>query len=230
MDKQARRQIIVPSRMQHKINLNQLYDSMRIDATHIFVEIVVESYAQVVVSVVGVAHRKTYDIIVRLYDHAVCNQVINTLPNTLLHFKASYRLQGYGSLLTIGGLTESGSGDVHRIETEQIHCGVSTKSNVELASIVDAGGTCDYDGLIRIVHGAKQTQALQNHRVLLLEKTAHASSHPCLEINENNVVCSHASSFSYLDPLELWALESKGIEPSVARCALIQGFRDQFKK
>jgi Fe-S cluster assembly protein SufD len=123
------------------------------------------------------------------------------------------------------GTTFLGSGtQVHDFRTRQYHRGARSRSTLLSKGAVAGSSRSVYTGLIEIEKGAKRTDARQTNHNLLLSPTAHADSVPNLEIRENDVMCAHASSVGPLDELQLWYLESRGVEPKEAERLIIQGF------
>jgi Fe-S cluster assembly protein SufD len=81
-----------------------------------------------------------------------------------------------------------------------------------------------YSGLIRIRRGAIRSDARQTNHNLVLDEGAHADSVPNLDIEENDVRCSHASTVGPVDEDQLYYLESRGIEPERAEQLIVAGF------
>ena len=118
-----------------------------------------------------------------------------------------------------------GSGDqVHDFRTRQYHVAPRTRSTLLSKGAVADAARSVYTGLIEIEHGARRTDARQTNHNLLLSPQAHADSVPNLEIRENDVVCAHASSVGPLDEIQLWYLESRGVERREAQRLMIRGF------
>ena len=99
-----------------------------------------------------------------------------------------------------------------------------TRSKVETRSVADDKSRCLFAGAVKIPSGAEGSEAFEQHRSLLLGPGAKVQSLPELEIVENDVSCSHASSISDLDFEDLFYLESRGIPPSEARQLLTEAF------
>jgi Fe-S cluster assembly protein SufD len=81
-----------------------------------------------------------------------------------------------------------------------------------------------YSGLIRVEKGARGTNAFQTNRNLVLGEGAHADSVPNLEIEDNDVRCSHASSVGPVSEDERFYLESRGVRPQTAARLITLGF------
>ena len=73
-------------------------------------------------------------------------------------------------------------------------------------------------------HGASRADANQTNHNLVLSDGAHADSVPNLDIAENDVRCSHASTVGPLDEDQRFYLEARGIEPVDAERLLVRGF------
>jgi Fe-S cluster assembly protein SufD len=57
-----------------------------------------------------------------------------------------------------------------------------------------------------------------------MSEAAEASSMPGLEINADQVKCSHGSTSTMIDDDEIFYLRARGIKPHVARQLVAQGF------
>lgn len=118
-----------------------------------------------------------------------------------------------------------GSGhQVHDMRTLQDHVAPSTTSDLVCKGAVTGSSRSIYTGLIRIRPGAVGTDALQSNYNLVLGEHAHADSIPNLDIEENEVRCSHASSVGPVDEDQLYYLEARGIAPERAERLIVLGF------
>lgn len=81
-----------------------------------------------------------------------------------------------------------------------------------------------YSGLIRVDKGATSTDAFQTNKNLVLSEGARADSVPNLDIQENDVRCSHASSVGPIDEDQQYYLESRGINPELVQRLIVGGF------
>ena len=73
---------------------------------------------------------------------------------------------------------------------------------------------------------AKKARAYQTNRNLVLTEGAGAESIPNLQIEANDVVCSHASAVGPIDDDQLYYLESRGVRPDEAERLIVLGFFD----
>ena len=81
-----------------------------------------------------------------------------------------------------------------------------------------------FSGLIKVELNAQKTDAYQKNRTLLLSDDARTDSVPQLEINANDVRCSHGSTTGPVDEQELFYLRSRGIPKPVAEKMLVTAF------
>ena len=81
-----------------------------------------------------------------------------------------------------------------------------------------------YSGLIRIRRGTVKSDAVQTNHNLVLDAGAHADSVPNLDIEENDVKCSHGSTVGPVDEDQRYYLESRGVEPERAEQLIVAGF------
>jgi Fe-S cluster assembly protein SufD len=118
-----------------------------------------------------------------------------------------------------------GDGDqMHDFRTLQDHDAPSTTSDLLFKGAVRNRARSVYSGLIRVRKGAHGSNAFQTNRNLVLSEGAHADSVPNLEIDENDVRCSHASTVGPIDDEQRYYLESRGVPPAAADRLIVSGF------
>ena len=113
---------------------------------------------------------------------------------------------------------------VHDFRTLQDHHAPRSESELLFKGAVADEARSVYSGLIRIRNGARKSNAFQTNHNLVLSEGAHADSVPNLDIEENDVRCSHASTVGPIDEDQRYYLESRGIEPAVAERLVVLGF------
>lgn len=117
---------------------------------------------------------------------------------------------------------------VHDIRTLQDHAAPHTTSDLLCKGAVAGTSRSVYSGLIRVRRGAVRTNAFQTNHNLVLDEGAHADSVPNLDIEENDVRCSHASTVGPVDEDQRYYLESRGIPPARAEQLIVLGFFDDI--
>ncbi len=81
-----------------------------------------------------------------------------------------------------------------------------------------------FSGLIFVDEKAHHTDAYQTCRNLMMSDTAEANSMPGLEINADQVKCSHGSTSAQIADEEIFYLCARGIDPASARQLIARGF------
>ncbi|MGD8623670.1 MAG: Fe-S cluster assembly protein SufD [Anaerolineae bacterium] len=81
-----------------------------------------------------------------------------------------------------------------------------------------------YEGTIRAWPGAQKTNAYQSNRNLLLSDHARADSLPQLEIEANDLRCTHGATVSQVDEEQIFYLMSRGIARDEAVRLIVEGF------
>ncbi len=81
-----------------------------------------------------------------------------------------------------------------------------------------------YEGTIRAWPDAQKTNAYQSNRNLLLSKKARADTLPKLEIEANDLRCTHGATVSQVDEDQVFYLMSRGIPRADAVRLIVEGF------
>jgi Fe-S cluster assembly protein SufD len=110
--------------------------------------------------------------------------------------------------------------------TLQDHNAPYTRSDLLFKGAVEDDARSVYSGLVRLRKPAQKANAHQTNRNLVLTEGARAESIPNLEIEANDVRCSHASTVGPIDDEQLYYLESRGIAPEDAERLIVLGFFD----
>ena len=82
--------------------------------------------------------------------------------------------------------------------------------------------------MIRVDHDALSTDAYLTNNNLILSEEARSDSIPTLQINTDEVRCSHGSTTGKLDPRQLYYLYSRGYSPAEAKRILVRGFLEEL--
>src|SRR5207302_8868045 len=86
----------------------------------------------------------------------------------------------------------------------------NTTSDLAFRGVLNGRATAVWRGMIKVDPGAQQTDAFQESRNLLLSKRAHADAIPGLEIEANDVRCTHAAAIAQIDREQLFYLMTHG--------------------
>ena len=111
--------------------------------------------------------------------------------------------------------------DFHTLQDHQVG---NTRSDLLFKGALQDVARTVYAGLIKIEKGAARSDAYQANRNLVLSDHAKATSIPMLEIDNNDVRCTHGATVGPIDPQHMFYLRSRGIPEATARRMLVQGF------
>jgi Fe-S cluster assembly protein SufD len=111
--------------------------------------------------------------------------------------------------------------DFHTLQDHQVG---NTRSDLLFKGALQDTARTVYAGLIKIEKHAARSDAYQANRNLVLSDKAMATSIPMLEIDNNDVRCTHGATVGPVDPEHMFYLRSRGIPEPTAKRMLIQGF------
>ncbi|HSN83020.1 MAG TPA: Fe-S cluster assembly protein SufD [Polyangiales bacterium] len=147
-----------------------------------------------------------------------------TMGGSLLRFDARCLLQGRGAECQLDGayLVEGKDHVDHHTRVE--HQAPSCRSGQTYRGIASGEGTAVFDGIVIVHRDAQQTEAHQENRNLLLSDTATVHTKPHLEIDADDVICSHGATVGALDEDQLFYLRARGVPEDLARGILTFAF------
>jgi Fe-S cluster assembly protein SufD len=134
------------------------------------------------------------------------------------------RLAGEGAEARVTGAYATRLRQHVDFDTTQEHAAPNTTSDLAFRGVLTGRSTAVWKGNIIVDPGAQKTDAFQESRNLLLSKRAHADAIPGLEIQANDVRCTHAAAVAQVDPEQLFYLRSHGLDLDVARRLVVEGF------
>ena len=112
----------------------------------------------------------------------------------------------------------------HELYTKQYHRTAYGKSSCTVKMIVAGDARSLYEGMIEVDPSARQTEAFQNHKALLMSDAAYAFAQPSLQVQTDDVQCGHGSAIGQLDAQQLEYLHARGIDQDRAKEILLDAF------
>jgi Fe-S cluster assembly protein SufB len=109
-----------------------------------------------------------------------------------------------------------------------VHRGCSTHATVISKAVCHSGGVSSYVGSVNVEEGALDAHAHVQCDVLLLDGYSRATSGPYINVAMPDARVGHEASVSSLDSIHMNYLASRGIDYSVARALVINGFVSDF--
>ena len=164
---------------------------------------------------------------VRVGQQATFNGATIGIGGAYARMETHCRLQGRGATGNISAIYHGVGDQILDYRTYQEHVGRDTQSNLLFKGVLDDEASSIYTGMIRVHQEAAGTNAFQTNRTLKLSEQTWAESVPNLEIENNDVRCSHASTVSPVDHNQRFYLESRGIPETVVDRLIVRGFLNE---
>jgi len=134
------------------------------------------------------------------------------------------RLDGAGSRSDMLAVAIPAREQEYDQRTYQHHVAAGAASDLLYKNTLYDNSKTVFSGLIFVDTEAHHTDAYQTCRNLLMSDTCEANSMPGLEINADQVKCSHGSTSSQIHDDEIFYLCARGIDPLSARQLIARGF------
>jgi Fe-S cluster assembly protein SufD len=152
--------------------------------------------------------------------------VISVMGTRLTKSFQNVELDGRGGWARMSGLFFANGRQHFDLDTQQNHNAADTVSDLLYKGALKDRGRSVWQGMIKALPDSQRIDGFQANRNLLLEPTARADSIPGLEIEADDVRCTHASTVGHLDETEIFYLMSRGIPEQTAIRMVVQGFFD----
>jgi len=142
------------------------------------------------------------------------------------HLESS--LAGQGSASELYALVLGDGQQNADFYTLQDHIAPDTRSDLLFKSALTGSSRSVYYGLTRVGLGARNADANQENRNLLLSRKARADSDPVLEILTNDIIrASHGATAGPVNDEQLFYMQARGIPRPQAEALLVRGFLGQ---
>lgn len=124
----------------------------------------------------------------------------------------------------LDGLYLAGDGQLVDFHLNIEHQAAGCTSRETFKGILSGRGRAVFDGRVCVQKDAQKTDAQLNNANLLLSRNAEVDTKPQLEINADDVRCSHGTTVGQIEPDMLFYLRARGIPADEARKMLCLGF------
>jgi Fe-S cluster assembly protein SufD len=158
------------------------------------------------------------------YRDATVRSLCVQLGSTFARAQVESVLKGEGSFSEMLGLYFADSNQHFAQRTLQSHDVPSTTSDLLYKGALKETSRSEYSGLIKVAKGAQGTDAYQANRNIVLSEEAVARSIPQLEIEANEVRCTHGATVAPVEEEHLFYLMSRGIDRVTAQKLIVFGF------
>jgi Fe-S cluster assembly protein SufD len=156
-------------------------------------------------------------------DTTVRSLAVN-LGSTFARTQVESVLKGEGSFSEMLGLYFADADQHFAQRTLQSHAAPHATSDLLYKGALKEKSHSEYSGLIKVAKGAQGTDAYQANRNVVLSEEAIARSIPQLEIEANEVRCTHGATVAPVEEEHLFYLMSRGIDRVTAQKLIVFGF------
>ena len=162
----------------------------------------------------------------RVQREANLDWIFGALGSRLTKNFSEINLEGEGSTARMSGFYFTDGNQHLDHDTQQNHLAPHTTSDLLFKGALEDNSRSVWQGMIHVAPGAQRTDGYQANRNLVLSKHARADSIPGLEIQADDVRCTHGATVGKIDEDEFFYLRSRGIPPKEARRLIVEGFFD----
>ena len=138
--------------------------------------------------------------------------------------EATTILDGDGATTNNHGIFFGSNQQQFDLVAKSIHNAPRTVSDILTKGALTGSSKCLYRGLVRIEKNAFGSNGYQKEDTLLLSEDAAADSIPNLEIENNDVRCTHGASIGRIDREKLFYMKSRGLNDELATREYVKGF------
>ncbi|MES4787346.1 MAG: Fe-S cluster assembly protein SufD, partial [Nitrospiraceae bacterium] len=155
---------------------------------------------------------------------ATLQWVIGTLGSQLTKTHHEVWMMGPGSTANVHGFYFADSNQHLDHHTQQEHIAGHSTTDLLFKGVLKDKARTIYQGLIHVHKNAQRSDAYQANRNLVLSPKSRADSIPGLEIEANDVRCTHGATVGQVDEEQMFYLRSRGLSEAHAQRLIVEGF------
>src|SRR5258708_11145659 len=162
----------------------------------------------------------------RIGNDSQLDWILGTMGSKLTKDFTEIELDGQGCWARMSGLFFPDSNQLIDHHTQQDHNEPNTTSDLLFKGALKGEARSVWQGMSKVLPNAQKTDGFQANRNLVLSKDARADSIPGLEIEANDVRCTHAATVGKLEEEPIFYLMSRGMTRADAERLIVVGFFD----
>lgn len=149
------------------------------------------------------------------------------LGSRLSHIHQDINLEGRGASAEVNGVTFASDRQKISWYTQQHHKAQGTHSDLLYKEVLRDESRVIWRGMIKVDPAAQQTDGYQRSDALMLSENARCDSIPGLEIEADDVRCTHGATTGRVDEEQIFYARSRGISEKEAMHMIVEGFFQQ---
>ncbi len=176
-------------------------------------------------------NRNTYEFShqrARVGKDANLDWIIGNMGSKLTKAQLEIDIDGYGATARMSGFFFADKDQLFDLDTQQNHNAPRTTSDLLFKGAAKDNARTVWQGMIKSLPDMQKIDGYQVCRNLMLNTEVRMDAIPGLEIEADDVKCSHAATFGTLEEHILFYLMSRGITRPQAQLMVIDGFFDEL--
>ncbi|TVR19086.1 MAG: Fe-S cluster assembly protein SufD [Anaerolineaceae bacterium] len=176
-------------------------------------------------------NRNTYEFShqrARVGKNATLDWINGTMGSQLTKAYLEMELDGYGCNARMSAFFFADKDQHFDLDTQQNHNAPLTTSDLLFKGAAKDVARTVWQGMIKSLPQMQKIDGFQACRNLVLSEDARMDGIPGLEIEADDVICSHAATFGTLEEEPIFYLMSRGISRPEAELMVIEGFFDEL--
>ncbi len=146
------------------------------------------------------------------------------LGSKLAHIHQDINLNGRAATAEVNGVTFTSDRQKISYYTQQHHRAQGTHSDLLYKEVLRDESRVIWRGMIKVDPAAQQTDGYQRSDALMLSDDARCDSIPGLEIEADDVKCTHGATTGRVDREQIFYCMSRGISRKEAMHMIVEGF------
>lgn len=164
----------------------------------------------------------------RVGKQANLDWIIGYMGSQLTKAYLEIEIDGYGANARMSGFFFADKDQLFDLDTQQDHNAPLTVSDLLFKGAAKDKARTVWQGMIKSLPNMQKIDGYQACRNLVLSEDARMDGIPGLEIEADDVKCSHAATFGTLEEQPVFYLMSRGIPRPEAELMVIDGFFDEL--
>ncbi len=176
-------------------------------------------------------NRQTYEFNyqrARIRRDGVLDWIIGTMGGEFVKNFIEVELDGQGANGRVSGMFFADHQQLFDHDTQQNHNAPLTQSNLLFKGAAKDESRSVWQGMIKSLPKMQKIDGFQASRNLVLSEDARMDAIPGLEIEADDVRCTHAATFGSLEEQPVFYLMSRGIPRDEAELMVTEGFFEEL--
>lgn len=149
---------------------------------------------------------------------------VGALGARTAHIHQHVHLDGAGADAQVNGVTFAVDRQLLSFYTQQSHHAPHTHSDLLYKEVCRDSSRLVWRGMIRVDHAAQKTDGYQRNDALMLSADARADAIPGLEIEADDVRCTHGATAGRIDDEQVFYCMCRGLSRYEAMNLIVEGF------